>query len=98
MDPSMSVKRKVTVPVGRFFKSGLLRRLGLPDSRIYDLRHLNITYNIAEGVDPVTVASRVGHKDIAYMMRRYAHPVRAAQERAVAVCSTLVAQTRGLAR
>ncbi len=28
MDPSISVKRKVTVPVGRFFKSGLLGTSG----------------------------------------------------------------------
>ncbi|HET9001977.1 MAG TPA: site-specific integrase [bacterium] len=75
-----------------------ITRLKLPAARIYDLRHLNITYTIAAGVDPRTAADRAGHKDPGYLIRRYAHAVAAAQERAVAVCSTLVAQTRGLAR
>jgi integrase len=75
-----------------------IERLGLPDARIYDLRHLNITYEIAAGVDPRTVADRTGHKDPGYLIRRYAHAVSAAQERAVAVASILLAQTAGLSR
>ena len=68
-----------------------LARLKLSDSRVYDLRHLNITYEIAAGVDPGTVADRVGHKDPGYMMRRYAHAVATAQERAAAVAGHLLA-------
>jgi len=75
-----------------------LRRCNLPDARIYDLRHLNISYNVAEGVDLRTVANRAGQRDMAYLVQRYAHSIAAAQERAVAVSSTLLAQTAGLVR
>jgi integrase len=75
-----------------------LRRLNLPDARIYDLRHLNISYSIAAGVDLRTVADRAGHKDPGYLIRRYAHAVAAAQERAVDVASNLLAKPAGVAR
>lgn len=71
-------------------------RLKLPHTRLYDLRHLNITYEIAAGVDLRTVCDRAGHQDPGYLVRRYAHAVQAAQERAVAVSSTLLPQSRGL--
>lgn len=74
-----------------------IRRLGLPEARIYDFRHLNITYTIADGVDIRTVADRAGHKDPGYLIRRYAHAVGAAQERAAEVGSKLVAKSVGLA-
>ena len=75
-----------------------IRRLNLPGARIYDLRHLNITYTIAAGVDPRTVADRAGHKDPGYLIRRYAHAVAAAQDRATDVASNLLAKPAGLAR
>lgn len=75
-----------------------IARLKLPDARIYDLRHLNISYLIAGNVDIRTVADRTGHKDPGYLIRRYAHAVAAAQERAVEVCSNLVAKPASLER
>ena len=72
-----------------------ITRLKLPEARIYDLRHLNITYTIAAGVDPRTVADRAGHKDPGYLIRRYAHAVASAQERAVEVGSNLIAKPAG---
>jgi integrase len=69
-----------------------LVRLKLSDARIYDLRHLNITYSVAAGIDPRTVADRAGHKDPGYLIRRYAHAVVAAQERAALVASNLLAK------
>jgi len=75
-----------------------IRRLGLPDSRIYDLRHLNISYTIAAGVDVRTVADRAGHKDPGYLIRRYAHAIASAQEQAVAVGSKLIAKSAVLGR
>lgn len=75
-----------------------VRRLGLPDARIYDMRHVSITHGVAAGVDPRTMADRVGHTDPGYMMRRYAHAVTAAQERAAAVASTLLVLSKPAGR
>jgi hypothetical protein len=47
-------------------------------------------------VDIRTVADRTGHKDPGYLIRRYAHAVAAAQEKAVSVCSNLVAKVGGV--
>jgi integrase len=69
-----------------------LARLKLPDAHIYDLRHLNITYQYAGGTDPRTIADRAGHRDQHYLAKRYAHTVAAAQERAVNVSSALLAR------
>ena len=73
-----------------------ITRLKLPPARLYDLRHLNISYLIAGNVDVWTVADRTGHKDPGYLIRRYAHAVAAAQERAVEVSSNLVAKPASL--
>lgn len=75
-----------------------IRRLGLPDAWIYDFRHLSITYSIAAGIDPRTTADRAGHKDPAYMIRRYSHAVAAAQDRAAEVASGLLRASKLLAR
>ena len=75
-----------------------LRRLGLSDARIYDLRHLNITYTIAAGIDPRTVADRAGHKNPGYLIRRHAHAVASAQERAATVASNLLPKSAGSGR
>jgi hypothetical protein len=73
-------------------------RCKLSDARIYDLLHLNITYSVAAGIDPPTVADRAGHKDPGYLIRRYAHAVVAAQERAAGVASNLLAKTEAVSR
>jgi integrase len=75
-----------------------IRRTGLPEARLYDLRHANITYAIASGVDPRTAADRVGHTDPGYMLQRYAHAVTAAQERAAEVANTLLVLSRPAGR
>ena len=49
----------------------------------HGLRHYSATEMIAAGVDPVTVAARLGHADPAITMRIYAH-ARGAQDRAAA--------------
>jgi integrase len=69
-----------------------LRRLGLK-GRLYDLRHLHVSFLVASGVDLRTVADRAGHTDPGYLIRRYAHAVASAQERATAVASNLLAKS-----
>jgi len=43
------------------------------DFRLHDLRHLSATEMISQGMDPRTVASRLGHADPSVTLRVYAH-------------------------
>lgn len=48
--------------------------LGLPErSGWHDLRHFHASLLIADGVSPVAVAHRLGHKDATETLRTYAH-------------------------
>jgi len=52
---------------------GALKRSGVADFTIYDLRHTFATRAIESGVDLVTLAALLGHSKI-QMVLRYAHP------------------------
>ncbi len=67
-----------------------LARLGLPHSRIHDLRHFHATHLIAAGVDARTVADRLGHSSVSFMLHTYAHAVVRAQEQAASVANELL--------
>jgi len=54
----------------------LVRRSGLPASRLHDLRHLHATTLLLAGVPVHVVASRLGHADPAITLRVYAHVLR----------------------
>jgi len=54
----------------------LVRRLGLPASRLHDLRHLHATTLLLAGVPVHVVAARLGHADPAITLRVYAHVLR----------------------
>lgn len=56
----------------------------LPGVRWHDLRHIHATALVAAGVDPRTVAARLGH-DPALMLRRYAAATRVADRAAADV-------------
>ena len=60
----------------------LVRRSGLPASRLHDLRHLHATTLLLAGVPVHVVAARLGHADPAITLRVYAHVLR---EQAVGV-------------
>lgn len=53
----------------------LLERAGVPHTRRYTARHTAASLLISEGVDIPVVAERLGHKDAAFTMRTYVHPV-----------------------
>ena len=74
-----------------------LERLQLPKVRLHDLRHGHGTDLIAAGVDPRTVADRLGHSSPGFTMSVYVHAVSASQRRAAAIASTLLVPSRGLA-
>ena len=45
----------------------------LPVITLHDLRHTSASILIASGVDPVTVAHRLGHKDVSVTLNTYSH-------------------------
>jgi len=70
-----------------------LTRLGLPRVRPHDLRHANATHLTAAGVDPRTLADRLGHSRPSFTMERYSHASTRAQERAAEVANDLLTKT-----
>jgi integrase len=61
-------------PDGATRRWGRLRtKAGLDDVRLHDLRHFVATQLLGAGVDPRTVAGRVGHLNPAITMTVYAH-------------------------
>lgn len=46
---------------------------GLPTIRFHDLRHTAASLMIQRGVSPKTVSDRLGHVDVAFTLRTYAH-------------------------
>ena len=67
-----------------------LERLGLPRIRPHDLRHTHGTLLIGAGVDPRTVADRLGHSSPAFTMSVYVHGTSEAQERAALAANQLL--------
>ena len=59
-------------------------QIGLPGLRWHDLRHVIASELVAAGLDPVTIAGRLGH-DPAMLLGRYAHARPAADQAAADV-------------
>jgi integrase len=58
--------------VGLHFKP-LLRSAGLPDIRLYDLRHTAATLALLVGVSPKIVSEKLGHASVAFTLEVYSH-------------------------
>jgi integrase len=58
--------------VGRHFKP-LLRSAGLPNIRLYDLRHTAATLALSAGVSPKIVSEQLGHASVAFTLEVYSH-------------------------
>ena len=67
--------------VSRHFKP-LLKRVGLPPVRLYDLRHSHATMLLAAGEHPKVVQERLGHSSITLTLDTYTHVVPGMQEMA----------------
>ena len=55
----------------RYFKP-LLESAGLPNIRLYDLRHTAATLALAAGVSPKVVSEQLGHASAAFTLRSLA--------------------------
>jgi integrase len=58
--------------VERHFKP-LLVSAGLPNIRLYDLRHTAATLALAAGVSPKVVSEQLGHASVAFTLEVYSH-------------------------
>jgi integrase len=58
--------------VQRVFKP-LLQRVGLPNIRLYDLRHSFATLALRQGVPPRIVSEQLGHASVAFTLEVYGH-------------------------
>ena len=53
--------------------------------RFHDLRHANVSEQLAAGIDPATVSARAGHASTRMTLDRYAHALPASGTAAAAV-------------
>ncbi len=60
----------------------LLRRLGLPQKRVYDLRHACASLLLYQGVHPRVVMEILGHSQISLTMNTYSHVIPALNQEA----------------
>ena len=67
--------------IGRHFKP-LLKTAGLPDIRLYDLRHTCATLLLSAGENPKIVSERLGHADTSLTLNTYSHVLPNMQESA----------------
>ena len=69
--------------VKRHFKP-LLREAGLPNIRMYDLRHTSATLALTVGVAPKVVSEQLGHASAAFTLDTYSHVLPHMQDEAAA--------------
>jgi integrase len=77
----------------------ILKRAGLPDIRLYDLRHTAATLALTVGVSPKVVSEQLGHTSAAFTLDVYSHVLQddAAAIGNVVICvSTFVPQLAAL--
>jgi integrase len=70
----------------------LVRKAGLPQLRLHDLRHSHATLMFKEGIHPKIVQERLGHSNIATTLNIYSHVLPGLQEAAVERFDKLLAR------
>ena len=73
----------------RHFKP-LLEDAGLPDLRLYDLRHTCATLLLAAGEHPKVVSERLGHASVTLTLDTYSHVLPDMQDRATAKLESML--------
>ena len=51
----------------------LIEKAEVKKIRVHDLRHSHVAYLIHQGVDPLVIKERLGHKDIRITLNTYGH-------------------------
>ena len=60
----------------------IIKQAGLPHIRFHDLRHTHATMMMEQGVNPKTVADRLGHASVVITLDTYSHVLPGLQEEA----------------
>ncbi|MCL0095965.1 site-specific integrase [Dehalococcoidia bacterium] len=60
----------------------IVKRLGLPDVRLHDLRHTHASLMLKQGIHPKIVSERLGHSNIGITLDTYSHVMPGLQEAA----------------
>jgi integrase len=68
---------------------------GVTRVRLHDLRRLHVSLLVREGLDPRTIADRIGHSDPAFTLRRYSHMFEEQRAAAALNLSELLRQSHG---
>jgi len=76
--------------LGRRQFPALLKRLGLPKIRLYDLRHTATTLQLIAGTSVTVLKERLGHQDAAYLLDTYSHVLEGQQEAATQAMAKLL--------
>jgi integrase len=76
--------------VHRYFKP-LLREAGLPNIRLYDLRHGAASLALAAGVSPKIISEQLGHASVAFTLDVYSHVLPHMQDAAAEKVEALLA-------
>ena len=76
--------------VHRYFKA-LLREAGLPNIRLYDLRHGAASLALAAGVSPKIISEQLGHASVAVTLDVYSHVLPHMQDAAAEKVQALLA-------
>ena len=50
-----------------------IEKAGVKKIRVHDLRHSHVAYLIHQGVEPLMIKQRLGHKDIKITLNTYGH-------------------------
>ncbi|WP_370627680.1 tyrosine-type recombinase/integrase [Nocardia brasiliensis] len=72
----------------------LAARAGLPEIRLYDLRHTYTTASLMAGVSPKVVSQRARHADVAFTMKTYQHALPGVDEDAAARAANYMLRRR----
>ena len=75
--------------VVRYFKP-LLKAAGLPNIRLYDLRHTSATLGMEAGVSPKVISEQLGHASVAFTLDVYSHVMSHMQEAAAIKVESLL--------
>lgn len=73
----------------RHFKP-MLKKLGLPNIRGYDLRHTCTTLLLEAGVNPSAITQRLGHRSAAFLLDTYGHVLPHQQQEATERLASLL--------
>lgn len=69
----------------------ILKRAGLPQIRIHDLRHTTATLLLSKGVNVKAISERLGHSSIELTLNTYSHVLPTMQEQAATTMDGLLA-------